>query len=143
MNNFFLEGMAQRHPHTSFVHAYPSGVATGVLRELPLGRVLQAVVNRILSPFLVPIQESGERHLFAATSGRFPPEAEGVGREGNVATGSDGTKGSGCYWVSWDGEVFPANGKIIEKRGEGAVDKVVQHTEDVFKRVCEESKTYP
>lgn len=72
-------------------------MATGVLRELLLGRVLPAVVNRILSPFLVPIQESGERHLFAATSGRFPPEVDGEGKEGDVAIGSDGNKGSGCY----------------------------------------------
>jgi len=40
MGDFFLEGMAQRHPHTSFVHAYPAGVATGLMRELPVGRVL-------------------------------------------------------------------------------------------------------
>lgn len=143
MGDFFLEGMAQRHLHTSFVHAYPSGVATGLMRELPGGRVLSAVLKTLLSPFMVPIQESGERHLFAATSGRFPPKAEGEGMEGDVAIGSDGTKGSGCYWVSWDGEVFPANKKLEKTRGEGAVEKVVQHTEEVFKCVCEEGKTYP
>ncbi|KND93381.1 hypothetical protein TOPH_01950 [Tolypocladium ophioglossoides CBS 100239] len=143
MGDFFLEGMAQRHPHTSFVHTYPSGVATGVMRELPLGRVLSAVLKPLLSTFLVPVQESGERHLFAATSGRFPPKAEGDGVQGDVAVGSNGTKGSGCYWVSWDGEVFPANEKLEKTRGEDAVVKVVQHTEEVFKRVCDEGKTYP
>ncbi len=143
MGDFFLEGMAQRHLHTSFVHAYPSGVATGLMRELPVGRVLSAVLKTLLSAFMVPIQESGERHLFAATSGRFPPKAEGEGMEGDVVVGSDGTKGSGCYWVSWDGEVFPANKKLEKTRGAGAVEKVVQHTEEVFKCVCEEGKTYP
>jgi len=92
---------------------------------------------------MVPIQESGERHLFAATSGRFDPKADGKGMEGDVAVRSDGTKGSGCYWVSWDGEVFPANKKLEKTRGDGAVEKVVQHTEEVFKWVCEEGKTYP
>ncbi|KAG2027920.1 hypothetical protein GB937_000368, partial [Aspergillus fischeri] len=141
MGNFFLESMAERHPHTSFVHAYPSGVATGVMRELPAGRVLSAVLTPLLRPFMVPLQESGERHLFAATSGRFPPKAEG--REGDITAGSDGTKGSGCYWLNWDSEVFPPNKKIQRTRIQGAVEKVVQHTEEVFKQVCEEGKTYP
>lgn len=143
MSNFFLEGMAQRHPHTSFIHAYPSGVATGLMRELPVSRVLFSLLSTLLSPFLVPIGESGERHLFASTSEKFPPEALGEGMERNIAVGSDGTKGSGCYWVSWDGEVFPVNKKLEKTRAQSAVEKVVQHTEDVFKRVCEEGKTYP
>ncbi|GAB7349561.1 hypothetical protein MBLNU459_g0256t1 [Dothideomycetes sp. NU459] len=142
MGDFFLEGMAQRNPHTSFVHAYPSGVATGLMRDFPASRVLMAVLKVVLSPIMVPVEESGERHLFAATSGRFPPKAESKVEE-DVAIGSDGVKGSGCYWASWDGEVFPANKKLDMTRDEGAVEKVVQHTEDVFRRVCEEGKTYP
>lgn len=143
MGDFFLEAMAQRHPHTSFVHAYPSGVNTGLMRELPQGRVLKSVLGTLLSPFMVPVKESGERHLFAATSGRFPSKAEGEGMKGDVAVGSDGIKGSGCYWSSWDGEVFPPNQKLDKTREEDALEKVVQHTEEVFKRVIEEGKTYP
>lgn len=143
MGDFFLESMAQQNPHTSFVHTYPSGVATGVLRELPAGRVLSAVLTPLLRPFMVPLEESGERHLFVATSGRYPPKAEGENMEGDVAVGSDGTKGSGCYWVSWDGEVFPPNKKLERTRGQSAAEKVVQHTEEVFKQVCDEGKTYP
>jgi hypothetical protein len=143
MGNFFLERMAEQHPHTSFVHSYPSGVATGVMRELPAGRVLSAVLTPLLKPFMVPLDESGERHLFAATSGRFPPKAEAEGREGDIAAGSDGTKGSGCYWLNWDSEVFPPNKKIQSTRLQGAVEKVMQHTDEVFKQVCEEGKTYP
>ena len=143
MGNFFLEGMAQRHPQTSFIHAYPSGVAPGVMRELPGGRLLTPGLMTLLRPFLVPIEERGERHLFAATSRRFPPRAEGVGMEADIAVGSDGSKGSGCYWVSWNGEVFPTNTKLEKTRGEGAVEKVIRHTEEVFNRVCEEGKTYP
>lgn len=143
MGDFFLEGMAPRHPHTSFVHAYPSGVATGLMRELPCGGLLKAVLKPMLYPFMVPIEESGERHLFAATSGRFPSKSHGEGMEGDVTVGSDGTKGSGCYWLNWNGEVLPANEKIGKTRDEGAVEKVVQHTEEVFKQVCEEGKTYP
>ncbi|KAK2746822.1 hypothetical protein FQN57_002864 [Myotisia sp. PD_48] len=143
MGDFYLEAMAQRHQNTSFLHAYPSGVATGALRELPMGRVLTAVLKRVLSPFMVPLEESGERHLFAATSGRFPPQAAGETMAGDVAIGSNGTRGSGSYWLNWDGEAFLANKKIDNIREEGAVEKVVQHTDEVFKRICEEGKTYP
>ncbi|KAL2819617.1 hypothetical protein BDW59DRAFT_120478 [Aspergillus cavernicola] len=141
MGNFFLEGMAQRHVNTSFVHAYPSGVATGLMRDIPLVPLLIPVLKILLRPFMVPIEESGERHLFAATSERFPPKAHGEGSD--VTVGSDGTKGSGCYWLSWDGQAFPQNAKLDRTRGEGAVEKVLQHTEEVFKQVCEEGKTYP
>ncbi|KAL3468944.1 hypothetical protein BJX99DRAFT_242446 [Aspergillus californicus] len=143
MGNFFLEGMAQRHPLTSFVHAYPSGVETGLLRDIPGSRVLTAIARPFMKPFMIPIDESGERHLFAATSPRFPSKSQGAGMQGDVAVGSNGVKGSGCYWASWDGEVFPENKKINSTRGEGAVDKVVQHAQDVFRQVCEEGKTYP
>ncbi|KAL4893925.1 hypothetical protein BDV59DRAFT_176448 [Aspergillus ambiguus] len=142
MGNFFLESAAQQNPKISFVHAYPSGVATGVLRELPAGRILSAVLTPLLRPFMVPLKESGERHLFAATNPRYPSKADGDGLEGDVAVGSNGTKGSGCYWVSWDGEVFPPNNKLEKTKGQGAAEKVVQHTEEVFKQVCEEGKIY-
>ncbi|KAM3440318.1 hypothetical protein NHJ13734_003336 [Beauveria thailandica] len=142
MGDFFLEGMAQRHPQTSFVHAYPSGVNTGLLRELPAGRVVSAVLGTMLSPFMVPIEESGERHLFAATTDRFPPKAAGSAtQQGDVAVGSNGVKGSGCYWSNWDGEVFPENKKLSRTREEGAVDKVIQHTEEVYARCTERLET--
>ncbi|KAL3487613.1 hypothetical protein BJX62DRAFT_253882 [Aspergillus germanicus] len=139
MGDFFLEGLAQKFPDTSFVHAYPSGVNTGLLREYPIASVVASVIFR---PFMLPIEESGERHLFAATSGRFPASAEKK-TEGDVVVGSNGTKGTGSYWVSWDGEAFPQNRKLDRVRAEGAVAKVAEHTEGVFRVVCEEGKTYP
>lgn len=148
MGNFYLEGMARRYPSTSFIHAYPSGVATGLLREIPGGRVLTGILKRVLRPFMVPVEECGERHLFLGTSGRFPPlvqrgRVEEGGLDGDVAVGSDGVKGGGCYWVNWDGEVFGPNGKLERTRDEGAVERVVKHTEEVFRRVCEEGLMYP
>ncbi|GAB1214656.1 hypothetical protein ATERTT37_003820 [Aspergillus terreus] len=136
MGNFYLEDMARQHPQTSFVHAYPSGVATGIMREIPGGNVLAVVLKTLLRPFMVPLEESGERHLFAATSGKFPPKVDGARAEGDVAVGSDGAKGSGCYWVNWDGEALPSNKKLDKTRETGAVEKVVQHTNEVFEEVC-------
>ncbi|RDW61811.1 uncharacterized protein DSM5745_10483 [Aspergillus mulundensis] len=143
MNNFFLEAMAQVHTGTSFIHAYPSGVDTGILRNIPGGKVSRGLVRVVLRPFMVPLDESGERFLFAATNTRYPAAAASGGSDGEVAVGSDGRAGSGCYWVSWDGEVFPQYGSIGRKREEGAVDRVVGHTQEVFRRVCEEDLTYP
>lgn len=146
MNNFFLEGMASRHPQTSFLHAYPSGVATGVMRELPASRFLVGLMKVLLRPFMVPLEESGERHLFAATSNRYLPKAgeEGAaGLDGKPAVGSDGNRGSGCYWVSWDGEVFAPNKKFDDARTLDVVDKVLKHTEEVFVQVCEKGEAYP
>lgn len=143
MGDFFLEGLAQRYPNTSFIHAYPSGVATNVFREIPGGRLFATLFKPILRPFLVPLDESGERHLFAATSSRYPPKAGNPRNDNDIALGSDGAKGSGCYWASWDGEVFPENAKLQRTREEGAVEKVTKHTHEVFQRVCEEGRTYP
>ncbi|KAL3458080.1 hypothetical protein BJX64DRAFT_235221 [Aspergillus heterothallicus] len=139
MGDFFLEGLAVKCPETSFIHAYPSGVNTGLLREYPIAAAVMSVLAR---PFMVPIEESGERHLFAATSGRYTSRRMGKS-DGDVVVGSDGTKGGGSYWVSWDGDVFPQNNKIDMVRAQGAVDKVAKHTEEVFRVVCEERKTYP
>ncbi|KAL4862328.1 hypothetical protein BDV12DRAFT_190490 [Aspergillus spectabilis] len=145
MNNFFIEGMAQAHPGTSFIHAYPSGVDTGLFREIPGGRVLRALARWGLKWFMVPVEESGERHLFAATDGRFPASRQNAkeGGDGAVSVGSDGVKGSGSYWLNWDGEAFGRNGKLDRTRGEGAVEKVVSHTDEVFRRVCVEGGKYP
>jgi hypothetical protein len=143
MNNFFLEGVAQQHPETSFLHAYPSGVATGLLRDLPAPRMTIPIVKFVLSKFLVPLEESGERHLYMATSPRFAPKIQAGNIQQNVATGSDGTNGSGCYWMNWDDETLPLNSKLIKTRDGGAVEKVMQHTDEVFERVCVEGKVYP
>lgn len=59
------------------------------MREVPSG------LGTLLRPFMLPLQESGERHLFGATRERFPSKAEGESMEGDVAVGNDGIKGSG------------------------------------------------
>lgn len=39
--------------YISFIHAYPSGVDTGLVREVPGGRILLAVPGMLLLPFMV------------------------------------------------------------------------------------------
>ncbi|KAL4789805.1 hypothetical protein BDV19DRAFT_373551, partial [Aspergillus venezuelensis] len=102
MGNFYLETMARRYTGTTFIHAFPSGVDTGVLRDFPGAKVIMPIARVLLKPWMVPIEESGERHLFAATNPRYPSldaGEEGKGKR-DTAVGSNGNKGSGCYWLN-------------------------------------------
>ncbi|KAF2192618.1 NAD(P)-binding protein [Zopfia rhizophila CBS 207.26] len=142
MNNLALEEMAKAHPGTSFVHAYPSGVATGLMRAQ--GPVLNGVwkaASLLMKPFLVPIGESGERHLFAATAPRFAPKSKAEGVQ-DLEKGSDGVKGSGSYWLNWDGEVLGESKKMVDTRTDDAGKKIWEHTEEVFRKICEEGGRY-
>jgi hypothetical protein len=125
MTDFYLEGLAAQHPQTSFVHSYPSAVPTSLARASMVGQILV----KIGSALMVPVEESGERHLYASTHSSFAPK----GRAGeDAATGSDGKKGSGSYWLNWDDEALAPNKKLERTRADGAVEKVTQHTEEVM-----------
>jgi NAD(P)-dependent dehydrogenase (short-subunit alcohol dehydrogenase family) len=141
MNNFALERFSNTHPGTSFIHAYPSGVNTGVGRELGkfLVPVWKIAVGTLLRPFLVDITESGERHLFAATAARYAPRVR-AGSVQDVVKGGDDVKGSGSYQLNWDGETL-ADSPIAKKmRDEGAGEKIWSHTEEVFRSIQEKGK---
>ncbi|KAF2205126.1 hypothetical protein GQ43DRAFT_437355 [Delitschia confertaspora ATCC 74209] len=141
MNNFYMEKLAKSHPGTSFIHAYPSAVKTGVARGLdPISSKVWVALTSLMKPFMVDLGESGERHLYASTAKVFAAMKETADY---AAVGSDGTKGSGSYWLNWDDDVLPFSKKLAKLREEGAGEKIVQHTEEVFKKVCEEKQTYP
>jgi hypothetical protein len=62
MNSLMTTEFAKRNPRISFVHSYPSGVNTGIARELPLwARMLTKAVTPFLSPFLVSAADTGAR----------------------------------------------------------------------------------
>lgn len=98
----------------------------------------------IVRPFInVPIQESGDRHLFVATSARYPAREDTQGKEGVktadgvVARGTDGRIGSGVYSVN---EVGESSGPKVEEllaefRKDGVADKVWKDMEDEWKRI--------
>lgn len=146
MTDLTLERLAQRAPEVSFVHDYPGAVESGFGRELNgwLIRVAITVFKFVGPLFYVPSRESGERHLFFATSAMFSP-AEGAGAGAGVsvpdgvaaAAGSDGVLGSGVYVVNWTGE--SAGTKSLETlarlRNEGMGELVWEHTMSEFKRV--------
>jgi hypothetical protein len=85
--------------------------------------------------------ESGERHLFAATSPTFTPNALSESVQ-EAAAGSDGLKGSGSYLMNWNNDVLPDKAAAKKMRDEGAEQKVFDHTQEMFKKVCEEGGKY-
>lgn len=78
----------------------------------------------------MPLQESGERQLYDATSNNYPPLSIS---EESAVIGSNGVKGSVAYLLSWPcGKV-----EIMEKyRSQDAGKQIWKHTLDVFERVC-------
>ncbi|GAD97834.1 hypothetical protein PVAR5_6516 [Paecilomyces variotii No. 5] len=148
---FSLEALAKFAPEVSFVHDYPGPVKTGIGRELPW--ILRAAFGVILPFIQIPIEESGERHLFLSTSSRYEPNGVADGQKASgvpliegikVAEGTDGKIGSGVYSVDWDCETCgpKVTALLAKMREEGCVEKVWKHTEGEFKRITGNEKAY-
>lgn len=143
-----LIALERRAPDVAFLHEFPGPVKSGIGREgngVMMG--LMNVMFKVVGPFVnIAYLECGERHLFCATSARWPAgkmeNAEKIGMvslEGGVgvARGVTGEIGSGVYSVEWDGE--SAGPKIEELMAqvekEGGVGKVWEDLEAEFKRI--------
>lgn len=142
MTNLAFSNLASQHPTTSFVHTFPFIVDTNVGRDAwgSFKPVVGAVLGTLLKPWSVKQGESGERHLFAATAPRFAPRADG--EDEGTALGGDGVQGSGSYFLNWNDETLETPKRFKEIREDGAEQKVWEHTEDVFRKVCEEGGKY-
>lgn len=141
-----LEALAKKAPDVSFIHDFPGPVKSNIARDTKGAAmfILKAVFMVIGPLIYIPNQESGERHLFLATSARYPARTggntvPGVPLSGGVAVarGTDGKSGSGVYSVDWDGEsAGPKVEELLAKfRKEGMVEKVWKHTEEEYKRI--------
>ncbi|KAI2726291.1 hypothetical protein CBS147332_3178 [Penicillium roqueforti] len=149
MTDMALETLAEQAPEVSFIIDYPGAVKTGIGRESNTFLTwLMNVVLMVIGPLVyIPIRESGERHLFFATSAKYPPriclDAAGnsagvpLSEEVEVASGTDGKVGSGVYTIHWNGE--HAGPKVVKLlaglRAEGMAQKVWQHTVGEFDRI--------
>ncbi|KAJ3041713.1 hypothetical protein HDV00_008801 [Rhizophlyctis rosea] len=140
-----FEELARRAPEVSFIHEYPGTVKSKLGKDAnSLGIKVFLTLFQTLAPFFaIPDEESGERHLFCLTSGRFPPRegegAAGVAVDGSVgvARGTDGVVGSGVYSVDENGEVADAKVEALLAgyRKDGTAAKVWEHHAADFKRV--------
>ncbi|KAL3458078.1 hypothetical protein BJX64DRAFT_267402 [Aspergillus heterothallicus] len=123
MTSLSMEELARANPAVSFVHSYPGVVKTGVLRDFnPFVQALMSVLFFLAKPWTVPLEDSGERHLYAATG---VPKTRAIG------------EGSGKpYLVSWDGEPR-GNQNVLGLYREKKIGPVVwKHTQDMFRRIC-------
>ncbi|KAH7406136.1 hypothetical protein DE146DRAFT_609631 [Phaeosphaeria sp. MPI-PUGE-AT-0046c] len=140
MTNLMFSRLASENPGTSYIHAFPSVVQTGVGRDafgawLPLAKPFLWAINAAMG---VKPQESGERHLYAATSPTFAPKTISETTK-EVAAGLNGTSGSGGYALYWNNDTLSEKPSMKKMREQGGEQKAWDHTQEVFRKVCEES----
>lgn len=143
-----LEAMAAKAPTVTFVHSFPGFVKSNLIRggEGAFITVLGWLgkVREKLGGSFVPNEESGDRHVFAATSAMYPgkKDAEATAgipfaKGGAIAKGSDGKPGSGVYTVDEDGS--PATPQVTEVlaglRKDGTADIIWKDQEAQFERI--------
>jgi hypothetical protein len=124
---------AEQAPTVSFVHDYPGFVKSNIGRGATGIMKAASVMGKILGPLVnAPPEEVGERHLFYATSAKYPAQSSGdsvsvpVPGGVTIAKGIDGKMGSGVYTVDNQGEEGgPAVIQTLnELRRGGAVEEV-------------------
>lgn len=147
MTDLVLETLAEQAPEVTFIQDFPGTVKTGIGREANTFMMrLVAFMLMLIGPLIcIPNRESGERHLFFATSAKYPPRSVEVESSSGVplpegaevAKGTDGEIGSGVYSIHWTGE--HAGPKVVELlaglRARGMAQKVWQHTVGEYNRI--------
>lgn len=139
MTDFSIEELAKRYPGTAFSHSYPGTVKTGIANELtgPV-RLAVKVMYAVMTPWILNVQESGERHFFQMTSQCYPSQKGGVGipiPEGlEKMRGTDNKPGSGAYLLDWDGKQTGDETVLGKYRDMGLGGKIWEHTMKVFER---------
>jgi hypothetical protein len=130
MTTLFTEKLLQQHSgKLSFTHVFPGLVVTPAF-DAPSHPFWFRAVVFLLLPILkrtiaVSVVETGERMLFLGLSGRYAGtdgvENESTVEEGGevleVATGTDGQRGSGTYSCKYDGETNAGVVRRVEGGG--------------------------
>jgi hypothetical protein len=106
-----FQHLAKEAPEVTFINTFPGLVMTGALKVMTgtQGYLVRTVAYLVQRWLAVPLEESGARHVFLATSSTYKPKTgsgDGVPLvEGlPVHAGVDDEIGSGVYSVNWDGE---------------------------------------
>lgn len=147
MNTLALQEFAATNPTISCVHVFPGVVITNgydILAEDfpgPLRWLFVRAALPLMKMVTARLEEVGQRHLFHATSARYPPQRgsetgvqmpEGV----QLAKGADGKEGSGCYLLGPDGETVGDRKLLEEYRTREMGKRIWEHTLEVFERVA-------
>ena len=139
LTSLAFEHLAKEHPDVSFVHMFPGMVKTPAFQRLNVfvSFLFTWILLPLLTPWCVPLQESGERTLFYLTSARYAPKEgpAGVSRPEGV----DSAKGDGAYLVGSKGD--EGEGKpMAEYRQRGLGMTVWKHMEELFAEIENKSK---
>jgi hypothetical protein len=130
---------AEQASTVSFVQDFPGLVKSGIGRGTMGAARVFTVLFKVLGPFVnVSPEEVAERHLFYATSGRFPSAAEaGSSSTDGVAKGVDGKSGSGVYTLDNSSEEGgDATVKLLtDLRNQGYIDKILKDLTEQFVRI--------
>lgn len=140
------EEHAKRAPKVSFVHDFPGFVKTGIARGTsgPFWMVAKAVTTFVGPLFYIHPKESGERHLYLATSARFPAlKTTEKSLDGSqhtaeaTAKGTDGKLGSGVYTVDQNCDSGGSNVDEVlsQLRKDGVGAKLWADTEEQWSRI--------
>jgi hypothetical protein len=139
LNDFAIEELAKRYPGTSFSHSYPGTVKTGIANELtgPV-RLAVKVLYAVMTPWILKVQESGERHFFQMTSNCYPSKEGSVGipiPDGlSPMRGTDFVPGSGAYLLDWDGKATGDESVLKKYRAMEFGQTVWDHTMKIFEQ---------
>jgi len=147
MTDFMMEEFAKRYPGTSFMHSYPGTVKTGIANRLN-GHIRLAVkvMFAVMTPWILNVQESGERHFFQLTSMCYPSRRwQGTSCRGDggmpgipveahldVMAGSDHARGSGAYLLDWDSKPAGDERVLDRYREIDLGPRVWEHTMKIF-----------
>ena len=148
-----FEVLAQKYSSVTFCHVYPGFVNTGQLDKLIVSlkgvwRYVGEIARWTLIPLLnyfaaTTIDVAGERGLFIATSGKYPPADSGIDMlvlpEGVETAKSSVTmegRGNGVYRLHEDCESISNDCDLVLEgyRNEGTRDKVWKETEGIWKK---------
>ncbi|KAF2166363.1 hypothetical protein M409DRAFT_36751 [Zasmidium cellare ATCC 36951] len=149
MTTLSMEHLAKQYPTVSFIHDFPGPVKSGIGRGPGWALLIMRSLASIVGPmFNIPLEESGQRHVYLCTSARYPAKVDEkasavpLGGEILIAKGTDGLVGSGVYTVdehceSGDEKV---DALLAGLRKDGLTEKVWQNAEDEFVRITGRAK---
>lgn len=142
MSDFMIQELAKRFPGTAFSHSYPGTVKTGIANELsgPV-RLAVKVMYAVMTPWILNVEESGERHLFQITSSCYPSAKGGAGLDPppgmSAIKGMNGQIGGGAYLLDWDGKACGDESVLAKYRAIEVGDVVWEHTLRTFEKAEE------
>jgi len=136
LNTLSLESFAKQATDVSFIHSFSGSVKSGIHREA--GWLLKGLgmISSLASPLhRIPEDESGERHLFLATSAKYPPRTNasvsGVPLDSDVmiAVGTNGEASSGVYSIDEKNEsAGPSVVQILADHRRAGRDELLMKT---------------